>query len=117
MPLSDRPKLESQAVLRLLGTLLAAYLTLLAPWFGRDRYRKFQKILASGDPIARTRVYQGTLVRKAILTAFVILLAFAGPISMDALGLTAPRSWVESARTLGMLLGAIAVSIGIFRYR
>jgi len=117
MPLFDRPELESQAVLRLPATLLAAYLILLAPWFGRHRYRKFRKKLASGDPIARTEAYQGTLARKWILTAFVLLLAFAGPISMDALGLTAPRSWIESTRTLGMLLGAIAVSIVIFRYR
>ena len=57
------------------------------------------------------------LVRQAILTASVVFLALLGPIPAENLGLTAPRSWMECARILGILLGAIAVSIVIFRYR
>src|SRR5207302_8628824 len=86
-------------------------------WFGRYRYRKFQEKLASGDPKARTRAYKRVLTRQAVLTAFVLLLTLAGSIPAEALGLTAPRSWAESARILGILLGAIAFSIAVFRYR
>jgi len=40
-----------------------------------------------------------------------------GPIPAEMLGLTAPHSWMESARILGILFGAIAISIAIFRRR
>ncbi|SRR6266566_3819944 len=109
--------LESQAVLSALTTLLTAYLILVAPLVGRYKYRKFQQKLAAGYPNARIHAYKKMLVRYAALITAVLLVALLGPISPEMLGLTAPRSWIESARILGILLGATAVSILIFRYR
>jgi uncharacterized protein len=110
-------RLESQAVLRALATALVVYLVVVAPWFGRYRFLTFQKKLAAGDPIARTRAYQRMLTRQAALAASVLAIALLSSIPAEALGLCAPRSWTESARILGILLGAIVVSIVIFRYR
>lgn len=99
-----------------LSALLVVYVVLIAPWFGRYRYRKFIQKLLAGET-TRTKAYKRGLLQQAVLVAVVFLIVYSGSLTHDALGLAAPNSWVESGEYLAIMLLVIAITTLVFRYR
>jgi membrane protease YdiL (CAAX protease family) len=92
--------------------LLAAYVILLAPWWGRILYEKTQKRMQAGDALAKIRMYRFIVIEQAVSTLLVLCLWRFGGISAASLGLAAPRSWWLSAG-LAIAVGGLFLWSGI----
>lgn len=104
-------------VANVLAHLVVAYISLVAPWLSRLKYRQLQDRLARGERPARIRFYQIAAIQQAARIFVVLLIVSIGSIPRGALGLTRPASWNDNLRVLTIFVFFLAGSVALFRFR
>lgn len=97
-----------------LSHLLVAYMVLVWPWRGRRRYQTLQNELAGGASDVRIDVYRRMLLHQAGIVLVVLMIAWAGNIPRESIGLVMSGTQV---RLVLMLLAAIGISGLFFRWK
>ena len=98
----------------ILSHLLVAYTVLVWPWRGRRRYRTLQSELTGGASDVRIDVYRRMLLHQAAIVLVVLMIAWAGKIPRESIGLVMSGTQV---RLVLMLLAAIGISGLFFRWK
>jgi len=84
---------------------LAVYAVVLAPLLGVVWYRQAKRRVASGDPLAKVKLYRWIVIEQVVSTAAALAWwRFAG-VPGPLLGLGAPRSWTWNTVALVALSG------------
>ena len=94
--------------------VLVAYMILVWPWRGRRRYRTLQNELTGGAPDVRIDVYRRMLLHQAGIVLAVLIIAWAGNIPRESLGLVMSGT---QAQLVLILLAAIGISGLFFRWK
>jgi len=97
-----------------LSHLLVAYMVLVWPWRGRRRYQTLQNELTGGASDVRIDVYRRMLLHQAGIVLVVLMIAWAGNIPRESIGLVMSGT---QAQLVLMLLAAIGISGLFFRWK
>jgi len=97
-----------------LSHLLVAYMVLVWPWRGRRRYQTLQNELTGGASDVRIDVYRRMLLHQAGIVLVVLMIAWAGNIPRESIGLVMSGTQI---RLVLMLLAAIGISGLFFRWK
>lgn len=92
-----------------LAHLLAAYAVLAAPWLGYISFRRARRLIATGVPGAKVRLYREIVIEQILMTVVVVLL-LRGGVSAASLGLVAPQSWAWNIAVFIVVIGLLAWS-------